>query len=675
MGRRGSGALVVLAVLLGVLAGCSSSDGDDGQADDAAADANGEAPEIGAPIEVDVPEGLLPFPSDRFTVPDGSTDTGIRLDLPVEAMPVNVDGVPVDPSAWNLVDGFSPGGPLVASVPGVDLDASDAPPITDLASSLEDDSPIVLVEAETGERHPFWAELDANDTGDEEPLLFVRPAENLAEGRTYLVGLRGLVDEDGSPIGADPAFVALRDNRASGVPEVEDQREAMDEVFAGLAGAGVDRDELQLAWSFTVASERSLSERMLHIRDDAFATLGDAAPTFEVADVAVDPEPGVARRINGTIEVPLYLTEDGAPGTSFNGVDEVGDLPEVNGTHQAGFLCIVPTPALDEPALPSLYGHGLLGSRAEVAGAGVAIGAEQNVASCAVDWIGMATEDTGNVARTLQDMSGFETIADRLQQGFLDFLWLGRAMTHEQGLVADPAFQGPDGEPLLDTGELVFVGNSQGGILGGGLTAVAQDWTRAVLGVPAMNYSTLLDRSVDYEPYAPVMAEAYPARSDQVTNLALAQVLWDRGEANGYAHHLTTDPYADTPEHDVLLFEAFGDHQVHNIATENMARTVDGLLLADPGLEDGRHPSDDPWFGLEQVGQLPRGEGYDGSVLVVWDFGTPTWPLGNVPNDQGDDPHGAGADVEAVRTMVADFLRGDFFDPCGAEPCQTPPID
>ena len=43
---------------------------------------------------------------------------------------------------------------------------------------------------------------------------------------------------------------------------------------------------------------------------------------------------------------------------------------------------------------------------------------------------------------------------------------------------------------------------------------------------------------------------------------SLIQQLWDRGEANGYAHHMTDDPLADTPAHTVLLHPANGDHQV-----------------------------------------------------------------------------------------------------------------
>ena len=43
-------------------------------------------------------------------------------------------------------------------------------------------------------------------------------------------------------------------------------------------------------------------------------------------------------------------------------------------------------------------------------------------------------------------------------------------------------------------------------------------------------------------------------------------MLWDRGEADGYAQHMTRDPYPNTPPHKVLLHVAFGDHQVANVA-------------------------------------------------------------------------------------------------------------
>ena len=49
-------------------------------------------------------------------------------------------------------------------------------------------------------------------------------------------------------------------------------------MFKTLERAGIRRGSLYLAWDFTVASWQSLAARMLHIRDDAFAQLGDHEP-------------------------------------------------------------------------------------------------------------------------------------------------------------------------------------------------------------------------------------------------------------------------------------------------------------------------------------------------------------------------------------------------------------
>lgn len=76
----------------------------------------------------------------------------------------------------------------------------------------------------------------------------------------------------------------------------------MEDVFERLAAAGVERDDLYLAWDFTVASSRSLSERLLHMRDDAFASLGEGAPEFEIA-CKKKPD-GLLRRVWGTYQVP-----------------------------------------------------------------------------------------------------------------------------------------------------------------------------------------------------------------------------------------------------------------------------------------------------------------------------------------------------------------------------------
>ena len=296
-----------------------------------------------------------------------------------------------------------------------------------------------------------------------------------------------------------------------------------------------------------------------------------------------------------------------------------------------------------------------------------------NAIICGTDEIGMSSSDLPNVATVLGNLSDFPTIADRLQQGIVNMQFLGRLLKDPHGFATNPAFQaGAAHIPLLD-GQVYFNGNSQGGILGGAVTATSTDFTRAVLGVPAVNYSTLLNRSVDYTEFAGVSLQAYPDPIDQQLDFSLIQMLWDRGEGDGYTQHLTDDPLPGTPRHQVLLIEAFGDHQVANIGTETMARSI-GAKVWQPALAPGRSPDVVPFWGIAPVPSTP----YRGSVLVMWDYGTPRPPLTNTPPEgpqYGADPHGFGHDNPGVAQEALAFLQPDgaFVDVCSGGPCQHTP--
>jgi hypothetical protein len=612
---------------------------------------------------------LLPFPNDRFTVADPATDTGRRVNLASESMPANVGGTHMDPSDWNRNDGFSPGAMILAQIPRLDLEETGAAPITDIGSSLRPRAPIVLVDANTGERHPFFAELDTTATTTEGRALIIRPARNLLEGHRYIVAMRRLKEPNGSRIQPSRAFEVYRDGIGTFFPAVESRRAHFESLFATLALAGIARHNLVLAWDFTVASERNLSERMLHIRDDGFASLGASAPAFSVSQVTEDVNDDVLRQVVGTFSVPLYLTGTGGPGSRFAyGPD---GLPVRNGDYTANFVCQIPRSVVDpgggvDPARGVVYGHGLLGSRNEALGLGNAA-RTNNVVFCATDWIGMSSEDVPNVLQILQDLSRFPTLADRTQQGILNSLFLARLLKDPNGFASHPAFQ-VAGEPTHVTGEVFFNGNSQGGIIGGAATAVSTEWTRAVLGVPGMNYSTLLSRSIDFDPFFELIRQSYPDELDRTISYSLIQMLWDRAEANGYAHHMTDDPLPGTPPHQVLLIMAFGDHQVANITTETEARTI-GAHVWEPALGAGKSPDVDPQWGIPAVPSVP----FSGSVLVIWDFGNPHPPIENVPPrepDFGEDPHGKGRNEPRVLQQVSEFLRtrGTFIDVCGG-PC------
>ncbi len=430
-----------------------------------------------------------------------------------------------------------------------------------------------------------------------------------------------------------------------------------------------------------MASERNLTGRLVHIRDDVFASLHGAAPSFTVTHVDENVDDTTLRRVIGTFTVPSYLTGTGQPGSRFDyGPGDTGPnrLPTRNGDFTANFRCLIPRSASADgndpvhPARGIANGHGLLGSANEVDGFGP-LADQGNAIICGTDEIGMSSSDLPNVATVLGNLSDFPTIADRLQQGIVNMQFLGRLLKDPHGFATNPAFQaGAAHIPLLD-GQVYFNGNSQGGILGGAVTATSTDFTRAVLGVPAVNYSTLLNRSVDYTEFAGVSLQAYPDPIDQQLDFSLIQMLWDRGEGDGYTQHLTDDPLPGTPRHQVLLIEAFGDHQVANIGTETMARSI-GAKVWQPALAPGRSPDVVPFWGIAPVPSTP----YRGSVLVMWDYGTPRPPLTNTPPEgpqYGADPHGFGHDNPGVAQEALAFLQPDgaFVDVCSGGPCQHTP--
>jgi hypothetical protein len=671
---------------------------------------------------------LQPWPNDWFTTTDSQTPTGRRLNIDSMATPANREGKHVDPTDHNRADGFSPGNLLVTRVPGLDTPEAfrrtGAVPITDMARYADPDQPVVVIDAATEARHPVWSEIDANPADAANRNLIVRPSVNWQEGHRYIVALRNLRRADGSIIEAQHAFRVFRDRLATEQPNVEDRRPHMERLFASLAAAGIARKDLYLAWDFTVASRQSLTDRMLSIRNDAFAQLGDtnladlqvqgASPTFtvdSVTDFTPAQDSQIARRVQGKVTVPCYLNLPGCPAGSTFLLDAQGRPQRLPGnTLDASYVCNIPRSVMDggPAARPSLYGHGLLGSRTETnSGPQRAMAAEHRFMYCGTDWIGMAcTElpptntgdppsfatafaawvaagrppncDLPTIATILHDASNFPMLADRVQQGMLDFLYVGRAMIHSNGFKTNAAFQRTDGSSVIDTTRLYYDGNSQGGIIGGALAAVAVDHDRAALGVPGMNYSTLLRRSVDFDSYAhgvfqgspdtPLgLYDHYPNELERPLLLSLMQLLWDRAEADGYAQHMTTDPLPNTPAHEVLLHLAFGDHQVANVAAETEARTI-GASVREPYLDPGRSPysTDTPW-GLPPIGSFP----FAGSAIVMWDSGSPTPPTTNTPPRAGADPHSHPRSTPAARAMKSAFLRvgGVVTDTCGLGPC------
>ncbi len=690
---------------------------------------------------------LQPFPNDYFTKSDASTPTGKRLDLAPTSTPVNTgndDPVNVDVTDINRGDGFSPGNAIILKVPGLDTPAafnnSGLVPLSDLHAYDDPNQGVIVIDAVTGERHPVWAEIDSNpttsDPTDENPgsvndnpsntgpvNLIVRPDGNFEYGRRYIVAFRNLKNGSNQPIEAPLGFRAYRDDLPTQQDVVENRRDHMESVIDTLTSkAGVQRSSLYMAWDFTVASEQSEAGRALQIRDYAFGKLGDTnlgdrqiqgdSPEVEIKAVCNQgdlaackngsdlpiPDGDILRTVEGRLKnVPCMLDQNGCgAGAKFKFKPD-GSI-DINPafTMNVPFRCFIPravqpsgpgTPVT--PGATGIYGHGLLGDYKQITSAG-----PENVAKtsgstwCGANWDGFSTPDAVTIFQSLQDMSNFNKAVDRMQQGFVNFMMVQRAMIHPDGLASEEAFQLNDGiEDLsaIDTSDFPntrgqYMGISQGGIMGGALVALSPDSDYGVLGVPGMNYSTLLQRSVDSDGYfkAPGIGlySNYPDLAERPLLLSLVQLLWDRGEANGYAASMTNDPLPNTPPHSVLFRVAFGDHQVTNYAAEAEARTVGAGVYA-PALNSGRHWDVDPFLGMNQVTDFPYD---DGSLLVYYDSGPPSSPgaldgierppLENVPPRKewgyGGDPHEHPRRSVDGYTHAAEFLTDGTIRSCAA---------
>jgi hypothetical protein len=606
---------------------------------------------------------MTPWPSSVFEVDDASTRTGRRLAIPPGALPTTTAGVDTDPAGWNLADGFSPAAPMVMAWKG-GVSPQGLPPQDNLDLSLAADSPTVILDMTTGERVPHFAEVDvyAADQPDSQALL-LRPAARLVGGHRYAVGItRRVRAADGAELATPPGFAALRDDEDTDHALLEAMRPRFGGVLDALAGAGFSADELVVAWDFTVASDGFLHRDMIAARDRALAAL-DAHPIdFTIAtDVPVDDGRVIRRRITGTLDAPLFLTQNGAPIVGTKIARDADGLPALQGFYKIPFTAIVPTCAYSAaaPVGMVLYGHGLLGTSNETAG-----GTQRTTAAelCLVfvgtDMRGMSTPDAPVVLHALGDLSSADEVMEALEQGMVNHITLARALrtTFAARLFVDPE-QG--NRSLVDPAKVTYYGLSQGGIFGTTVMAYEPTITRAVLGVGAANYSLLLERSSDWGSYRTILAAAYPDPLDIMMAVNLFQMRWDKTEGAGVAHTVLQGTPTGVPAKQILMQIAIADDEVANVASYWQARSM-GIPVLGPS------PTT-PW-GLTLAPSPLAG----GSALVIMDGGVEPPPVTNQPPpDRG--MHNLTRSQAASRRQIGEFFTsGRIVNECtGACLCHT----
>lgn len=626
---------VVLAAVLCV--GCGINDngtaGPEGPVDDMLA---------GLDCDPMVPHRCgFPFPSDVWTRPDEESRTGKRVHFGEATLPFHAaSSAPVNARAFDGFDGFSIGQAPMTYLAGATV--TGLPSLDDIDLSLTTASPTILLNASTGELVPHFAELDVTSNDPKERAFMLRPVVRLDDATRYIVAIRNVVDATNMVLSPTPVFQALRDGTQSDDPTVGARRFHYADLFAKLEQAGVGRGDLQIAWDFTTSSLEAKTDWILHMRDDALATVGDAGPSYVIDEVIDDPNEHIARRIKGKMIVPLYLEND-RPGAKLVFGDD--GLPRQNGTGEFAFMVQIPHAATTgTPGAPLQNGHGLLGDLTEGDDGFLAqLANEKNFVLITVNFVGFSEEDYDPVVNAIvNDFTQFGDIIERQHQGVVNSLL---AMRLVRGDFANDDAVMFGGVSAIDTSQAYYRGDSQGGIYGHTYMALTTDVERGLLGEPGGPYNVLLNRSVDFVPFFAILQVQYEDLLDAQIVLGLAQMFWDRTDPITYCNHITGNLFPGTPRHDVLLHVAIGDYQVPPIGAHILARGVGAKSVG---------PAFRPIWGIEVESQP-----FEGSGIVEFTFpGVPVGPQTNVPPaDEGMDPHDEVRKLAVSNDQTDQFLR------------------
>jgi len=586
---------------------------------------------------------LLPFPSDFYLVEDPTTVTGRRLSIPQEALP---DHVPA--GIFDDADGFTMTPTILAWLPG-GVDLASLPDPLDPGATLEDDSPVFLVETTGWTRVPVLAEVDANTDDVALQLLLIRAHVKLEPDTGYVVILRdGLRTREGEPHVAAEAFRALRDGRATADPDVERLRPSFDLVNRAIAEGGLDPEEVVLAWAFHTRSEEQVVSTLMEMQWMTWeAPTGD----WTIDATEVDGENWIA---DGTFEAPNFLDADGLVQLDAQG------LPISQGTYDEEFRLTVPlSVTTTRPVI--VYGHGFFGLHRDSSGGAVNQLCRERGYSTIATNLGFNESD---------GLTQLEILATRLE----DFHWI--VSLHWQKLVNQTALaklvqdrlstdlsMDRGGGPFLplDGDAVHYSGISNGGTYGYLVASTSPAFERAVLIVGGGGLTHFLQRAVNWRDFEWFFDGWFENELEMQILLATLQIPLDPVDSINYVHRLTNDRFPGLGPMQASVHMAVNDSQVRNILTEWTCRTA-GVPLITPSAKD--------IWGLETVtAALPEGATGVDSALHVYDEHVEPSPITNVPPLEDNGTHGTATRLPVMQEAWYQFLEhGRFVQVCDG-PC------
>ena len=422
------------------------------------------------------------------------------------------------------------------------------------------------------------------------------------------------------------------------------------EIFPPIVAFGIARSELQLAWDFTTRSEASVTRDLLAIREDIMKAFGGGgAPVVAVTKVTQDPSPEIARRIEGTLEVPMFL--EGADTLSTLRRDASG-RPRAQGVIKVPFLVqipssVLPTKAGDAPARVLQYGHGFFGSREEINYSFMKPYSQKyRFVTAAVDWQGMSQDDLGNVIGAISN-SPQDTFlfANSLHQAMANAMTLTYALGSS---LANLPELNEGGATLYDPTHVYYYGISQGHIFGVPLVALSPQIERAVMNVGGAPYSFMMSRSENFGAFLLIIRILLRRKSLDVQKfVTLSQHGFDRVDPATWAPYLTKKSALPGAPKDRVVLSQFGywDHSVPTLSGLNLARMMSLPLL---------EPTPKKPYGFDTVAS-PTME--SAALLLDYKVGQPIPGYVSKPATTDSPVHNSIRQNPAVQSQIDAFLR------------------